>query len=118
MREDTAKKPAPAAKSPNCFRDRGEKMDCASDGGEGPVGSLIVPCCRKAIYFWRFADKGMNWLITQQGEGYFSDVRVVVGSVGSQGSSSIRVDKPGSNIYIVALDMRHKYISHQLEWLE
>jgi len=55
MREDTAKKPAPAAKRPNCFRDRGEKMDCASDvleaGGEGPVGSLIVPCCRKAIYF-------------------------------------------------------------------
>jgi len=55
MSADSAKKPAPAAKRPNCFCDRGEKKDCDSEvlgvGEEVLAGSLIVPCCRKAICF-------------------------------------------------------------------
>jgi hypothetical protein len=55
MRDETAKKPAPAKKRPSCRRARAEKRDdWDSDGGRawGAVvdgRSVMAPCWRKAI---------------------------------------------------------------------
>jgi len=59
MIDEIAKKPAPAAKRPNCRRFRCEKNDwdeeleVGADGRDGELAMLFG--CRKAIGLWRIS---------------------------------------------------------------